>query len=79
MFGEDSLEVRMNIGCHNHLNGMELRNKTRVAFLEDIFHAMGTDDLRRTGYESLEFILFSLLLEFHGKRIKIHENGAQSV
>jgi hypothetical protein len=66
IFGEDSLEVRVHRGCLNHLNGMELRNNTGVPFLEDIFHEMGTDDLRRTNYEILELILISLLLELHG-------------
>jgi hypothetical protein len=43
MCGKDSLEVRMHRGCINGLNRMELRNNIRVAFLEDIFHAMGTN------------------------------------
>ena len=45
MFGKDILEVRMHRGCLNHLNGMELHNNTRVAFLEEIFNAMGIDVL----------------------------------
>jgi hypothetical protein len=53
MFGKDILEVRMHRGCFNGLNRMELRNDTRVAFVEDIFHTMGTNDLRRTSYETL--------------------------
>jgi hypothetical protein len=65
MFGEDSLEVRMHKGCLNRLNGMELRNNTGVVFLEDIFYAMGTDDLRRTSCETLELIPLSLMLELH--------------
>jgi hypothetical protein len=48
MFGKDILEVRMHIGCLNGLNRMELRNNTGVAFLEEIFHMVGTNDLRRT-------------------------------
>jgi hypothetical protein len=48
MFGKDSLEVNMHRGCPNGLNRIELSNDTRVAFLEDIFHTMGTNDLRRT-------------------------------
>jgi hypothetical protein len=48
MCGKDSLEVRMHRGCLNGLNRMDLRNDTGVAFLEDIFHTMGTNDLRRT-------------------------------
>jgi hypothetical protein len=66
MFGEDSLEVRMHRGCLNRLNRMELRNNTRVSFLEDIFHVMGTNDIRRTNCETLELIPLSLLLELHG-------------
>jgi hypothetical protein len=66
MCGKDSLEVRMNIGCPNDLNRMELINDTRVAFLEDISHMMGTNDLRRTISETLELIHFSFLLELHG-------------
>jgi hypothetical protein len=65
MFGEDSLEVRMHKGCLNRLNGMELRNNTGVVFLEDIFYAMGTDDLNRTNCETLELIPLSLMLELH--------------
>jgi hypothetical protein len=63
MFGKDSLEVRMHRGCLNDLNRMELSNDTRVAFLEDIFHKMGTNDLRRTNCDTLELIPFSFLLE----------------
>jgi hypothetical protein len=36
----------MHRGCLNRLNRMELSNNTGVDFLEEIFHAMGTDDLR---------------------------------
>jgi hypothetical protein len=61
MFGNDSLEVRMHRGCLNNLNRMELSNDTRVSFLEDIFHMMGTNDLKRTNCETLELIHFSLL------------------
>jgi hypothetical protein len=56
----------MKIGCLNHLNGMELRNNTGVDFIEEIFHVMGTDDLRRTNCDTLESIHLSLLLELHG-------------
>jgi hypothetical protein len=64
VFGEHSLEVRMHIGCLNCMNRMELINNTRVAFPEEIFHAMGTDDLRRTSCETLEVIPLFLLLEY---------------
>ena len=66
MFEEYGLEVRMHKRCLNDLNRMELSNDTRVAFLEDIFHTMGTNDLRRTICETLELITFSFLLELHG-------------
>jgi hypothetical protein len=66
VFGENSLEVRMHRGCLNRVNRMELRNNTRVAFIDDIFHAMGTDDLKRTSCETLEVIPLSLMLELHG-------------
>jgi hypothetical protein len=61
MFGKDTLEVKMHRGCLNGLNRMELRNDTRVAFLEEIFHTMGTNDLRRTNCETLELMLLSFL------------------
>jgi hypothetical protein len=66
MCGKDSLEVMMHKGCLNDLNVMELSNDTRVAFLEEIFHMMGTNDLRRTNSETLKLIPFSFLLELHG-------------
>jgi hypothetical protein len=62
VFGEDSLEARMHKGCLNRVNKMELRNNARVSFLEDFFHVMGTDDLRRTMCDTLEVIPLSLLL-----------------
>jgi hypothetical protein len=66
MFREDSLEFRMHRWCLNRFNGMELSNNNAVAFLEEIFHAMGTDDLGRTSCETLELIPLSLLFEMHG-------------
>jgi hypothetical protein len=66
VFGENILEVNMHKGCLNHMNKMELRNNTRVAFLEAFFHVMGIDDLRRTSCETLEVIPLSLLLKLHG-------------
>jgi hypothetical protein len=66
MFGKDSLEVKMNRGCLNGLNRMDLRNDTGVAFLEDILHVMGTNNLRRTRCKTLELIPLSFLLELHG-------------
>jgi hypothetical protein len=64
--GKDSLEVRMHPRCLNDLNRMELRNNTRVAFLKEILHAMGTNDLRRTNCETLELIPLYIMLELHG-------------
>jgi hypothetical protein len=65
VFVENNLEGRMHRGCPNCVNRMDLRNNIGVASLEDIFHVMGTDDLRRINYETLEVIHLSLLLELH--------------
>jgi len=66
MFGKDILEVKMHRGCLNGLNRMELRNDVGVAFLEEIFHTLGPNDLRRTKFDTLELIPLSFLLELHG-------------
>jgi hypothetical protein len=66
MCGNDGLEVRMHRGCLNDLNRMELSNDTGVAFIKDIFYMMGTNDLRRTNYETLELVPLSFLLELRG-------------
>jgi hypothetical protein len=44
--GEDRLEVRMHIRCLNNMNGVELGYNARMTFFEELFHVMGTDDLR---------------------------------
>jgi hypothetical protein len=64
--GEDRLEVGMHKRCLNNMNGVELGYNSRMNFFEEIFHAMGTDDLRGAYCDALELILFSLLLELHG-------------
>jgi hypothetical protein len=46
MFGEDGLEVLQNNGCLGGVNGMEFCNNAKITFFEEIFHAMGTDDLQ---------------------------------
>jgi hypothetical protein len=66
MFGDDGLEVKRNKGCLIGLNGMELCNYSRMTFFEYIFHARGTNDLRGTCCDFLEFILLSLLVVLHG-------------
>jgi hypothetical protein len=66
VFGEDRLEVKMHRECLNCLNGMELGNNSRVTFFEELFHSMGTDDLRGAYNDALELIPLSLLLELHG-------------
>ena len=66
IFREDGLEVLQHRGCLNCLYGMELGNNDRMTFLEHLFHAMGTNDLRGTGGDSLELILLALLVELHG-------------
>jgi hypothetical protein len=66
MFGEDGLEVLRHRGCLSGVNGMELCNNARMTFFEEIFHAMGTDDLWGTDGDALELILLALLVELHG-------------
>jgi hypothetical protein len=66
MFGEGGLEVRRHIGYLSGVNVMELCNNVRMTFFEELFHAMGTYDLRGTYYDALEIILLSLLVELHG-------------
>jgi hypothetical protein len=56
----------MHRGCLNRLNRMELNNNTDVAFLKELFHSMGIDDLRRTNCETLEVIPLYLMFELHG-------------
>jgi hypothetical protein len=46
MFIKDGLEVLRDQGCLCCLYGMELGDKTRMTFFEQIFHVMGTSDLR---------------------------------
>jgi hypothetical protein len=60
------LEVGMHRGCLKCLNGMELRNNSKMTFSEEFFHSMGTDDLRGSYCDSLDIILLSLMLELHG-------------
>jgi hypothetical protein len=74
--GEDRLEVGMHKMCLNNMNGVELGYNSRMTFLEEIFHVMGTNDLWGARCDALELILLSLLLELHGQVLKIHENGA---
>jgi hypothetical protein len=56
----------MHTGCLNSLNGVELGNDSKMTLFGDIFHYMGTDDLRGAYCDLLELILLSLLLELHG-------------
>ena len=64
--GNDRLEFGMHKRCLNNMNGVELGHNSQMNFFEEIFHAMGTYDLRGAYYDSLELILFSLLLKLHG-------------
>ena len=66
MFREDGLEVLWHRGCLSGLNGMELCNNARMTFFDELFHAMGTDDIRGTDGDALELILLALLVEMHG-------------
>jgi hypothetical protein len=79
VFGKYRLEVRMHRWCLNCLNGIELGNNVRMAFFEELFHSMGTDDLRGACCDALELILLVILLKLHGQFLKIHEDGTESV
>jgi hypothetical protein len=46
MFRKDGLEVLRHRGCLCYLYGMELGNNTKMIFFEQLFHAMGTNDIR---------------------------------
>jgi hypothetical protein len=46
VFGDDTLEVRMHRSGLNSLDRVELGNNFGMTFFEEIFHSMGTDDLR---------------------------------
>jgi hypothetical protein len=65
MFGEDGLEVLRHKTCLNGMNGMDLCNNDKITF-KDIFHVMGTDDIRGTYCDALELILLALLVELYG-------------
>ena len=66
MLRKDILKVGMHRGYLNCLNGMELGNDVIMTFLGKLFYAMGTDDIWRPYYNSLEFLFLSFLLEFYG-------------
>ena len=66
MFIEDVLEVLRHRGCLSCLYGMELGNNAKMTFFEQIFHAMGTNDLWGTDGDALELILLALVVELHG-------------
>ena len=46
MFRKDGWEVLRDRGCLCCLYGMELGDNTRMNFFEQLFHAMGTNELR---------------------------------
>ena len=45
VLGEDRLDVGMDRGCFNHLNGMKLGDNARMTFSKELFHSAGVDDL----------------------------------
>jgi hypothetical protein len=61
--GEDILEVGMHKMCLSSMNGVDLGYNSQMTLFKEIFHAMGTDDLRGACGDALELIMFSLLLE----------------
>ena len=66
MFKEDGLEVLQHKMCLSFFYGMELGNNARMTFFKQLFHAMGTNDLRGTDGDDLELILLALLVKLHG-------------
>jgi hypothetical protein len=66
MFREDGLEVLWHKGCLSCLYGMKLGNNARMTFFEQLFHVMGTNDLRGTNGDALELILLAILVKLHG-------------
>jgi hypothetical protein len=66
MFREDGLEVLWHRWYLSCLYGMEFGNNARMTFFEQMFHAMGTNDLWGTEGDDLELILLSLLVKLHG-------------
>jgi hypothetical protein len=66
MFREDGLEVLWHRGCLNYLYGIELGNNSKMTFFEQLFHAMGTNDLWGIVDDALELIFLALLVKLHG-------------
>jgi hypothetical protein len=48
------------------LYGVELGYDTRMTFFEQFFHAMRTDDFRRTHSDALKFMFVASLVKLHG-------------
>jgi hypothetical protein len=48
------------------LYGVELGYDTRMTFFEKFFHAMRTDDFRRTRDDALKFMFVASLVKLHG-------------
>ena len=48
------------------MNGVDFGYNSLMTFFEDLFHVMGTDDLKEACCDALELILLSLMLELHG-------------
>jgi hypothetical protein len=44
--GEDRLEIGMHRRCFNNMNGVELGYNSKMPFFEELFHVMGTNDLK---------------------------------
>ena len=65
VFGEYRLEVRMHKWGLNGLNGMELGKNSLMTFFKEIFHLMGTDDLRGACCDAFELIWLAILLKLH--------------
>jgi hypothetical protein len=61
MFREEVLEVLRHGGCLSGVNSVELCNNARMTLFEEIFHVMGTNDIRGADNDALELILLALI------------------
>jgi hypothetical protein len=66
MFRQEGLEVLGHGWDLCGLYGVELGYDTRMTFFKKFFHAMRTDDFRRTRSDALKFMFVASLVKLHG-------------
>jgi hypothetical protein len=66
MFRKEGLEVLRHGWDLCGLYGVELGYDTRMTFFEQFFHAMRTNDFRRTRSDALKFMFVASLVKLHG-------------